>query len=491
MGLFRIPGPEEKIEQWHVAPGIDLASYAFSWVWVLIPMLLLGSDHWDYVGWYLLILALTDVHRHYNFPYVFADAEVRRRFPLRFVLFPALMFLAFASSPWLAKQALYLSTADIAAGLACVVVLVQAMNRDGEGKRDAVTRTLLPGLFVGALAMSYLGVGMGRFGAAGWWIGAALVSSTWLDVQLRRPEHEPPGDFVGRPFVGPLTILALVGAAALWGPALDASQGHHGGFRVGRVLNWVAVFALLWNVYHVYAQKFGILRMYGAKSGNKAKVHPQIDRWLVFAWVPLYFAWLGPVHEELIVDRFPKTAQSVPPFVDFLESIAWFTVPLSTAFLLAAVGVWIWQERKINGLRNWPRIFMAIGTFLLGAAFFTFDPVKVYLAFSFSHAVEYMVFVWAFQRKRYAQPMPHNPPLQRALRHPWIAYLSFTLLLSAAFLYLKYYGRFINPEAERPMFMGTRTSTWIGYYGIYQSMVHFYWDGFMWKMRKASLRRDL
>ena len=40
----------------------------------------------------------------------------------------------------------------------------------------------------------------------------------------------------------------------------------------------------------------------------------------------------------------------------------------------------------------------------LGAAFLFFDPVKVYLAFAFSHAVEYMVFVWAILRRRYAKP---------------------------------------------------------------------------------------
>ena len=36
------------------------------------------------------------------------------------------------------------------------------------------------------------------------------------------------------------------------------------------------------------------------------------------------------------------------------------------------------------------------------------DPVRAFLAFSFSHAVEYMVFVWAFQRRRYAAPLPHD-----------------------------------------------------------------------------------
>ena len=32
---------------------------------------------------------------------------------------------------------------------------------------------------------------------------------------------------------------------------------------------------------------------------------------------------------------------------------------------------------------------------------------------------------------------------------------------------------------------------WLLYWGIYQSMVHFYFDGFLWKMRKKSVRANI
>ncbi len=39
--------------------------------------------------------------------------------------------------------------------------------------------------------------------------------------------------------------------------------------------------------------------------------------------------------------------------------------------------------------------------------------------------------------------------------------------------------------------LGYRTAKWLSYWGIYQSMVHFYFDGFLWKMRLSSVRANL
>jgi len=510
MGWFSLPPPDAKVDDWHVSPSIDIAAYAFSWLWILIPLAFLGPTRADYVGVYILILAATDVHRHYNFPYVYADSQVRAQYPLRFFLFPGLLLALFVASPWLASLKVFLSTSQVAAAAAWVVVLFQVLRRDGSEEAPdlrTLATAVIP-LVAGATALSLWGPSIdGRLGAATWWFAGALLAATYLDFDLRRRrararEHGPKSSQPGagaparrrRLFVAPALVLLLLAVATIWGPGIDAAQ-RHGGFRLRHVLNTVAVLAFLWNVWHVYAQKYGILRMYNAKAaalnGSRSpadKVAGWTDRMLVFAWVPLYFAWLGPAHQDTLRQYFPKARRVLPTAIDTLESIAWFTLPLCIGFLVVAVVVWIWHERKVFGLGSLPRLWMATGTFCLGAAFLLFDPVKAYLAFSFSHAVEYMVFVWAFQRRRYATPLPHQPLLQRILTRPWLAYLGFTVVLGASFVFLKYYGRFIFVDQPRPEFLGYRTSHWIGFWGIYQSMVHFYWDGFLWKMRLRTVR---
>ena len=61
------------------------------------------------------------------------------------------------------------------------------------------------------------------------------------------------------------------------------------------------------------------------------------------------------------------------------------------------------------------------------------SPLKVYIAYGFSHAVEYVVFVWAFQRRRYAEPLAHRPLLQRVLKHPVLAYGGFLLVVGGLY----------------------------------------------------------
>lgn len=521
MDWFKVPSPRSTVRDWHVAPGIDVVAYALSWLWALIPLALLGPERADYVGVYVIILAATDVHRHYNFPYVYADREIRQRFPLRFLLFPGLLLLLFMASPWLSGLRVYLGAAEIGAGIAWVLVLLQLLRRDG-GDDAAPVQTIFavvgPMLALPLLLTVAEVPGPRRLGTATWWFAGALLSATYLDFELRRrlaaareqgrDRAAREGEAIGpaaaaagagrrRLLVTPLLILALLIASTLWGPAFDASRPH-GGVRVKSVLNGIAVVAFVWNVWHVYAQKYGIMRMYNAKGQTldgardpAAKVPGWIDRLFIFAWVPLYVAWLGPLHEDTLRRYFTKARDALPTAVDALRAVAPVTLPVAIGLLVTAVALWLVFERKVYGFRNRPRLWMAGGTFALGVAFLLFDPVKAYLAFSFSHAVEYMVFVWAFQRRRYAEPLPHEPLMQRVLRRPWLAYLGFTITLGVVFVYLKYYGRFVFADQPRPEFLGWRTSTWIGFWGVYQSMVHFYWDGFLWKMRTKDVRKTI
>ena len=59
---------------------------------------------------------------------------------------------------------------------------------------------------------------------------------------------------------------------------------------------------MLWNLWHVYMQKFGILRVYMAKdpAPREQKTPAWVDKLFVLCWFPLYFAWVGPARKELM-----------------------------------------------------------------------------------------------------------------------------------------------------------------------------------------------
>jgi len=246
-----------------------------------------------------------------------------------------------------------------------------------------------------------------------------------------------------------------------------------------------------WNIWHVYMQKFGILRMYAAKSGSPVESPRFVDRLMLLCWAPLYVVWLGPSYRESIASSFPTAKDVVLPIIDQMTQVGALFLAPAIGFVVLGLGVFVLFEWKAQRLRNPPRLFMAAGTTALSASFLVVNPIHVFMAFAFSHAVEYMVFVWAFQRRRYREPLPHAPLLGRILRHPWLAYGGFTLAVTVPYLFARFLGYLIAPQASNPVVLGTTIERWAFYWSVYQSLVHFYYDGFLWKMRLPSVRANL
>lgn len=89
------------------------------------------------------------------------------------------------------------------------------------------------------------------------------------------------------------------------------------------------------------------------------------------------------------------------------------------------------------------------------------------------------------------QARPHNPLLGQLLKRPLLAYGIFTLSTAGLYLSIRFWGIWIAPEAARPVFLGTATERRAFYWSVYQSFVHFYYDGSLWKMREPGLQQNL
>lgn len=480
--LLSLPDARSSAPRWHISPLVDLCAYAFSWVWILLPLAFSGNERADYLVLWILILTVTDVHRHYGLPLVYLDREVRSRFRLRFTLFPLVMLALFGAAPFFRRFAEPLSLPWLLVIVAGVVLLVQTMrlDRDGHPPTPAIAWAWGTG---GGLVLASLVFDVRPLG----WVtlGCVLIASTLVDV-LRPAEGHP----ARKPkAIAPAVILALLMgsmiAMRIW-PSLASLE-----VKPKAILDFTAVVAGAWNIWHVYMQKYGILRMYNAKSGNPSKVPGWVDRGLIFGWLPFYFIWLGTTARDVLMTSFGRGRATLTPIVDAMEVLKpWLLVP-TVAVIVFTVGTFAFYEWRINRFQNAPRLLMALGTTLLSSTFLFLHPLKAYLAYAFSHGIEYMVFVWAYQRRRYADPLPHDPLLGRLLRRPLLAYAVFTLGLGALFIVLKYWGRSIFPDALQPHFIGLPTWEWIRYWTIFQSMLHFYFDGFLWKMRAPTTTAHL
>lgn len=429
--LWGVAPADESTGRWHVSARVDIVAYAFSWVFILVPMAFAGDVHQiDYPYAYLLVLAITETHRHFSYPYVYLDGQVFGRHRARFTVFPGVLLLFWVWSVYLARDGGELSLAFVGTLLAAVAAMVYVVNRDKPGSDFS------PRMRQAVLAISALAV-----------LGAYLAQDTTAEAATT------------------VSVMSL--------------------------LNGAAVFAGLWNIWHVYMQKYGILRMYNAKSSAEVKVPGWVDRALVVCWLPFYLFYLGPIWGAYALERFSRGQELLGPLFAFFEYASQVMVIPTGLLVVWVLFNWLRWEKRSNGLQNRARLWMFAGTTLLSASFLFFHPLKVYLAYAFSHSVEYCVFVWAFQRRRYRRPHAHGPVLGKLVRHPVMLYVIPTLLFCVATLYLKYYGRWFIADAEQPTALGIPTYEWFKYYTVYQSMIHFYFDGFLWKMRLPEVHREL
>ncbi|MBA3549773.1 MAG: hypothetical protein H0T76_25110 [Nannocystis sp.] len=285
----------------------------------------------------------------------------------------------------------------------------------------------------------------------------------------------------------PLVLLGLLAATPLF---LDKQVG--GDF--GRTFVNTAVFvAVLWNFWHTPMQKFGILRLYLAKSGlpPERRTPPWVDRLLVLCWFPLLFTYIGPTYKALIFKYGGSVAPYTRPLIAFMERHSWLLLTPSVLLVVGAIAAFLIYEWRANRLRSWPRLSMGLGTTLGFSALLWAHPVKAYVALAFSHAVEYMVFVWAFQRRRYSGPDAAPGVMRTLLGRPIAFYLVLGVGLSAVAMGEFFWARKVVPGVEPLRFGGLSVRQWFFYYAAYESMIHFYTDGFLWKMRSRAVQRAI
>jgi hypothetical protein len=470
---WRLPAPTESTPGWHVSPLVDLVAYHFSWLWILLPLALAGDVHpGDYLVLFAIGVTTSFVHRHVTMPYVYLDGAVFRAWKPRLTLIPVVLMCAFVASIGLQQgkaPARFIGPLDLALLVGAVVPVVDIWRRDRRG--DAIgDRTLVvaaaPFVMATVAGLALLPGQHGLFLAI-----VAPVVLVAVAVVLARP-----------PVV--VVIVALVGLAALL-----SSHGvsvHERPFRTDAIVGAAAIVAAIWNIWHTAAQKVGILRVYNAKSSApvEQKVPLWVDRLLVFSWFPFLAALLVDRERERILQQGKVVKMYLGPIVDGLTAAMPVLYPVGVVVIVGAAALFLFFEHRATGLRCLPRLSMAASLTLLAASFLVVSPFKCYIAWGFSHAVEYIVFVWAFQRRRYAVPLSPPPLLQRLLRHGALLYGVFIAVIAAIYLWSNYAVGFGWIE-QQPVLFGLRTTMIVYIWAIWHSIAHFYFDGFLWKMRPA------
>ncbi len=490
-----VPPLDKPSKHWSVSPVVDLAAYQLSWLWVLVPLALQGPKHpRDYLFLWVFALTVSSMHRHWTMPYVYLDRQVFSQHVTRFSLFMYLLMLGFLASAlgwnWKAPVGFF-QPADLALFVTGSIVVVETVIADRRGHRFGLAALLTVAvpftLLVGSGLAGFLtGERHALVAACGSVVFALVSVAVALDVRKGASESARKVALV---FPGLALLAAVAGGASL--AIADVSLNPEPVSGAGIVGVFGAV-AALWNIWHTLMQKFGILRMYAAKSAVPVadRAPAWSDRLLVFGSLPLVAFYLAPSQRATVASVNKNVTQFLLPVIDGLTRARPIVLPVAAVLAAASVGFFVFYEWRANRLRSWPRVTMGASLVALSACFLFVSPIKVFIAYGFSHAVEYCVFVWAFLRRRYAKPQPARPLIQRALRHPWLAYGLFSLAIAGTCFLLDPAGHYGINDGRMHLY-GVSLATWMFAFTIWHSMAHFYFDGFLWKMRAPETRANI
>ncbi len=281
-------------------------------------------------------------------------------------------------------------------------------------------------------------------------------------------------DFIVAPAVVVATLVAVRG---VWGAGFVRPEVF--GFEL-KFRPWMVILTLtgLWNVWHTLMQRYGISRIYAGKFGDGLRDRSHGRRELALMWALV--AWIACVALMFRASTFAGVRNARRVYRTF-EPVIQGALGWTTLAVVTGVVAWLavrWARHEFSGSRpprdRIPRLCFLASTLCLLLVFILHGPIVGYLCFGVAHALEYVAFVHHFGQKKFAHAS-NTSPVARLLRRPLLFAPAAIGLLVTAYLLLRDYRR---------------TDVFVVYY-TGTSLLHFLYDGWIWKVRKPEVARPL
>lgn len=242
----------------------------------------------------------------------------------------------------------------------------------------------------------------------------------------------------------------------------------------------VQLVALAWGIWHGLMQTYGFSRIYDAKASSGAAARARTDFALCVAWfvaavllsplrfrscLELYYDSGGPVISNLVVSGIRSGSLAILAIVtasflwrQWTDARAGRGISYVKMLLLASsIGFWWYCN---NGVQN----------ILVGIALF-----EVF------HDVQYLSIVWIYNRARVERDQSIGGFMRFVFRRSG-SLLGVYVGLVLAYGAIGLVARGISIEAIRNTLIGVVTAS---------ALLHFYYDGFIWKVRETQTRNML
>src|SRR5215467_10435901 len=245
-------------------------------------------------------------------------------------------------------------------------------------------------------------------------------------------------------------------------------------------LKGIVLVAFMWGVWHGMMQTYGFCRIYDAKVGSFAEITRRLD----FALCGIWFATAVLLSPQRMTDTLETYYSAGGPFIppallrSGQQGLLGLALLVSAAFL--ANFVWMWSSGKrpspvklvllITSICFWWYCNNIVASVLVGIALF-----EVF------HDVQYLSLVWIYNRKRVESDRSIGGFMRFVFRRSG-ALVGLYIGLIFAYGALGYYKSSIGIDVVKRILTGVVTAS---------ALLHFYYDGFIWKVREKSTRQSL
>jgi hypothetical protein len=241
---------------------------------------------------------------------------------------------------------------------------------------------------------------------------------------------------------------------------------------------WIAVTATVvatfWDVWHSGAQTFGFARIYDRNAGNRGDAGRRLDFWLN------QLLYAGPILAGATlmdhVGSFSSYADvgdalfaSVPAHVeDGRRYLTWAIVGGGSLFVVGYVIAQIQLHRA--GHRVAPlKVYLLASTGLCSIYTWGFNSWgQAFFIMNFFHAVQYLALVWAMEKQTIAERLR-----VAGRRH------------GQRVAGLVFFGAVAVYGVGAELLDAEVTTLWAA--TIVVSLMHFWWDGFVWSVRRKQI----
>jgi tetratricopeptide (TPR) repeat protein len=246
-------------------------------------------------------------------------------------------------------------------------------------------------------------------------------------------------------------------------------------------LKGIILVAFIWGVWHGMMQTYGFCRIYDAKVGSFAELTRRLD----FALCGIWFATAVLLSPQRMTDTLETYYSAGGPFIPPAllragqQGLLALALLISTVFL--ANFIWMWSRGKrpspvklvllITSISFWWFCNNIVTSVLVGIALF-----EVF------HDVQYLSLVWIYNRKRVESDRSIGGFMRFVFRRSGALVGLYIGLIFAYGALGYFYKSSIGIDAVKRILTGVVTAS---------ALLHFYYDGFIWKVREKSTRQSL